>query len=152
THAFSGESFGDLVLAINIDPIPLPSRIHPELHGDVDAFFARALERDPSMRFQSAAEMADAFSRLGAEVGPSPRIHETILERSVDEDAGRAQVDHDAPTVAAVEEDVVAWVEWDKDEGVATVLLKPGSVGGTAESIDVWKHQVSAGLQRFGCK
>jgi hypothetical protein len=37
-------------------------------------------------------------------------------------------------------------------EGVATVLLKPGAVGRTAESIAAWKRQVSAQLDRFGRK
>jgi Protein kinase domain len=67
--AFFGESLGDVIMAICVDPIPPASELCPDLSSDVDAFFARALERDPDRRFQSAQELSDAFSRIAAESG-----------------------------------------------------------------------------------
>ncbi len=45
-------------------PILPPSRYVPELGPAVDAFFEKALARDPAQRFQSARELASAFAAL----------------------------------------------------------------------------------------
>jgi serine/threonine protein kinase/class 3 adenylate cyclase len=60
---FSADTLGDLsrsggALAES------PSSLVPELGQGLDAFFARALEVDPSRRFQSARELAAAFAAL----------------------------------------------------------------------------------------
>lgn len=44
------------------EPVPSLSSVRPELHG-LDAFFQRALARDRSQRFSSAAEMREALTR-----------------------------------------------------------------------------------------
>jgi hypothetical protein len=161
THAFTGESLADLILAITIDPIPAPSQVCPGLPSDVDAFFSRALQREPDARFQSAREMAEAFSRIApfAQEPTSarpPPIDRITREDTAHDDTRRRRVDRDAATEvglgATPEEEQIAFVEWDESEGVATVLLKPGAVGRTAESIAAWKRQVSAQLDRFGRK
>jgi len=59
--AFKGESDVDVILKICADPIPLPSEVAPDLPRELDAFFERALARDPAKRFQSAREMAAAL-------------------------------------------------------------------------------------------
>jgi serine/threonine protein kinase/class 3 adenylate cyclase len=48
-----------------------PSQVVPELGSAVDAFFARALDADPSRRFSSARELAAAFSALVEEGRPA---------------------------------------------------------------------------------
>jgi serine/threonine-protein kinase len=60
----------DLLVAICTSPVPPPSHAAPELSPDVDAFFARALARDPAQRFQSAAEMAGVFAELAKDAVP----------------------------------------------------------------------------------
>ena len=77
---FPGDELGEVIMAICADPIPIPSQVFPELGPEVDAFFARALGRDPAKRFQSAKEMADAFAALAGGVAiastlmPSPGL------------------------------------------------------------------------------
>jgi serine/threonine-protein kinase len=61
---FPGKVVGDLVMQICADPIPLPSSILPGLSPEMDAFFARAMARDPAERFQSARELARAFAEV----------------------------------------------------------------------------------------
>jgi serine/threonine protein kinase/class 3 adenylate cyclase len=61
---FSLESVGSLLNGSFRPPDVLPSSLVPELGTDVDPFFTRALEPDPSQRFQSANEMAAAFAAL----------------------------------------------------------------------------------------
>jgi serine/threonine protein kinase len=43
-------------------PIPQPSRYRSDLPKEFDAWFARALDRDPTRRFQSAREFASALN------------------------------------------------------------------------------------------
>lgn len=65
---FPGEQTSAVLVAVCADPLPRPSQVAPALGPEVDAFFARALERDPGQRFQSAKELADAFAGLAGDV------------------------------------------------------------------------------------
>jgi eukaryotic-like serine/threonine-protein kinase len=69
--AFTGETEADVIIKLCSDPVPVPSRIVPDLPPEVDAFFARALQRDPAERFQSAREMAATFGRIA---GRAPSV------------------------------------------------------------------------------
>lgn len=60
TKPFDGPTLGDLILKICAEPLPMPSALGPVPPG-FDAWFARALTRDPNGRFQSATEMAEAL-------------------------------------------------------------------------------------------
>jgi eukaryotic-like serine/threonine-protein kinase len=62
---FHGESLGDLILKICIDPNPAATSVAPDLPPEVDAFFDRALAKNPAQRFATAREMMAAFSMLG---------------------------------------------------------------------------------------
>ncbi|APR78295.1 Putative serine/threonine-protein kinase pknH [Minicystis rosea] len=64
---FPGENVGDVLVRVCTDPWPAPSTICSDLPSRVDAFFERALARDPERRFQSAPEMAEAFSAMALE-------------------------------------------------------------------------------------
>jgi eukaryotic-like serine/threonine-protein kinase len=61
---FGGEELGDVLVRICTDPVPSARRLCPELPRAVDAFFARALAREPAARFQSATELAAAFREI----------------------------------------------------------------------------------------
>jgi eukaryotic-like serine/threonine-protein kinase len=53
--------------AIASAQLPTPSRLRPDLPAAFDAWFRRALDRDPDSRFQSAKELADGLAQaLGA--------------------------------------------------------------------------------------
>jgi len=66
---FYSEGLGDLVLQICIRDIPIPSQIALVPVG-FDAWFARAVARDPATRFQSARELTEALREvLGDEDG-----------------------------------------------------------------------------------
>ena len=59
---FEGVSVGDLLVKICTSPAPAPSSLVPTLSPSFDAWFARALEKDPARRFQSAGELSDALA------------------------------------------------------------------------------------------
>jgi class 3 adenylate cyclase/predicted Ser/Thr protein kinase len=60
---FSVDTLGELSHGGSAPCEPASSHV-PELGQEVDAFFTRALEVEPSRRFQSAGELASAFSAL----------------------------------------------------------------------------------------
>ncbi len=65
---FEGSVLGDVLFKIyNEEPEP-PTSIVPELPDGVDAFFLRALHRDPDERYQSAPELVAAFAGVVREV------------------------------------------------------------------------------------
>jgi serine/threonine-protein kinase len=71
TLPFVSDAFGDLVLKIIVEPLPVPSQVAPVPPG-FDAWWARAVDRDPAGRFQSARELSDALAvalGLGAAEG-----------------------------------------------------------------------------------
>ncbi len=82
--AFEGASAVDVIVQICTGAIPLASRTAPELSTDVDAFFLRALARDPARRFQSAREMTEAFAALV----PRPDAGEPSGSRAVAQESG----------------------------------------------------------------
>jgi eukaryotic-like serine/threonine-protein kinase len=57
---FDSEGFGDLVLKICTSPPPVPSSV-AQVPAGFDAWFARAVEREPEQRYQSVDEMYDAL-------------------------------------------------------------------------------------------
>ena len=81
---FEAESLGKLFVAILQSTTPSPRERVASLPASIDAFWARALQREPAARFQSAAEMAMALAEAleddtegaarSATVMPSPRL------------------------------------------------------------------------------
>ncbi|HEV3190462.1 MAG TPA: serine/threonine-protein kinase, partial [Polyangiaceae bacterium] len=49
--------------AIASSQLPMPSRLRPDLPASFDAWFKKALERDPERRFQTAKELAEELAR-----------------------------------------------------------------------------------------
>ncbi len=66
---YSGQIY-EVASEILTGPVPVPSAVAPDLSPAVDAFFARALARDISGRFQSARELSSAL-RMLAESEPT---------------------------------------------------------------------------------
>lgn len=56
---FESESLGDLLVKICTAELPVPSQVAAWCPAGFDAWFARAMQRDPSMRFGSAQELAE---------------------------------------------------------------------------------------------
>lgn len=67
---FDGESVGDLLVKICTAPIPLPSQFAPGIPSSFDAWFMRALEREPDRRFRNVQELGES---LAYAAGLTPR-------------------------------------------------------------------------------
>jgi serine/threonine-protein kinase len=73
SRPFESEALGDLLMKIIVGPIPMPSQVARDMPPGLDAWWARASQRDPALRFQSAKELCDslamAFGRSGSDIG-----------------------------------------------------------------------------------
>jgi serine/threonine-protein kinase len=81
--------------AIAAAQLPIPSRLRPDLPPSFDAWFKKALDRDPNKRFQTAKELADELARaLGAppislvNVGSPSQIEFDALSQNPESIAG----------------------------------------------------------------
>jgi serine/threonine-protein kinase len=61
---FEGDVLGDIVLKVCASPIPIASKLNPNVPVGFDAWFARACARDPVKRFQTATELSDALAAV----------------------------------------------------------------------------------------
>lgn len=90
---FASDGFGDLVMNIIANPLPVPSSIAPVPPG-FDAWWARAAERDPAKRFQSAKELAETlYIALGISAGSAAELRDSTppgLSTPVGQDVVRA--------------------------------------------------------------
>ncbi|MBI4951395.1 MAG: serine/threonine protein kinase, partial [Myxococcales bacterium] len=110
---FQSDSLGELVLQICTKTPPVPSRLAPVPAG-FDAWFARAIEREPGDRFQSAKELVAALREVLAPVttgatgdaatGGPARVAAGSLdweERSAAERAARRPASDSAPAISS---------------------------------------------------
>jgi serine/threonine-protein kinase len=75
---FPGDELGSVLVAICTEPLPVASRLAPSLGPDVDAFFERALAREPERRFQSARAFAEALATLDGASVTGERMSDVI--------------------------------------------------------------------------
>ncbi|HEU4408029.1 MAG TPA: serine/threonine-protein kinase [Polyangiaceae bacterium] len=78
TRLFAG-TFSECLRRLTVGPLPRASSIVPALDPGFDAVVARALERDPGARFQTAREMREAIAGAAAAAGLAPS-HEALGE------------------------------------------------------------------------
>jgi serine/threonine-protein kinase len=91
TPAFDGATIAEIVTHIHMGPMPLPSRVVPDLPRSVDEWFLRACARKPQNRFASGREMARALGLAlgvhltrdsGSRARPLPPLPRTVSEPS----------------------------------------------------------------------
>ena len=73
---FRGDTMDELLSAISVRPHVPPRSLRPELPPAVDAFFAKALAKDPAERYASVAELVAAYH---AALLPPPRRGRRIV-------------------------------------------------------------------------
>jgi serine/threonine-protein kinase len=68
---FQGNDVADLIVKICTERALPPSQIDASLGPEIDAFFERALARDPDSRFQTARELTVALASAAGEAPPA---------------------------------------------------------------------------------
>jgi eukaryotic-like serine/threonine-protein kinase len=91
--------------AIATASLPVPSKMRPEIPTSFDAWFFKALERDPNRRFQTAKELADALALAFGAKRTSAVSHSELdggptISMNGPPFLGGMIADDDAPTVA----------------------------------------------------
>jgi serine/threonine protein kinase len=80
--AFSSESFGDLLLQICTAPLPSLCANAPWLPAAMETWFQRACARDPSARFGSAQEFAEALRAASDGTFRASALPESVLQQT----------------------------------------------------------------------
>jgi serine/threonine-protein kinase len=68
---FRGDTVPDVIQAITESEIPLPSSVVPGLPDELDQVVLKALSRNPSERYQTAEDFAQALDTVGSSLGES---------------------------------------------------------------------------------
>lgn len=79
---FDGDTLSEVMKSICVAPLPVPSTVEPTLSPTIDAWFAKACARRPSMRFQTPQELASSFT-VAASEAPTPRTPSVIATKRV---------------------------------------------------------------------
>ena len=64
---FEGSTLSEVIRKVCRAPLPIPSKVNPNVPADFDVWFARACSRDPAQRFASARELASSLARAHAD-------------------------------------------------------------------------------------
>lgn len=64
TLPFTGEAIGDLLVKVCTQDPPAPTSYNPQLPAEFDAWFFKAVARDPASRFSSATELAETLAAV----------------------------------------------------------------------------------------
>ena len=83
---FPSASLLELAMQICKEPVPRAASIQPDLPSTIDAFFDKALCRDPARRFQSAREMAAAFQDVVTTQHLAPGSTASVLTNALSGD------------------------------------------------------------------
>jgi serine/threonine-protein kinase len=65
---FQGKSIGQLLAAHRCEPSPPVTDLRPDVPADLAAVIARCLAKDPTDRFQSAADLDRAFGECSCAI------------------------------------------------------------------------------------
>ena len=93
---FAGRSLLEVVVAVINEPVQPPRQLNPKIHRDVQTIVMKCLEKDPRLRYASAAELRDDISRFRS--GEAIRARPAGFLRI----AGRLILRHGVTLVAAL--------------------------------------------------
>ena len=135
---FRAASMGEMMDKIRAARVPSASTLNPELGRDFDAFFARAMARDPHHRFDSAEALADAFEPIAAR--HIARTHEAV-------EGAPARVDHAPPSSGPSTREFTLPEGGAVDHAPVAVILRVGNVPSHPR-----EFVLSAGVCRVGTR
>lgn len=139
---FEGEAVGDLLVKLCTAPLPVPTQWASDIPPGFDAWFQKALDREPAQRFSSAPALAEA---LAAACGmPASRVP---MQSSMEPMPGRVA----APVAAATPYGTPG--PWGYGTpGSATQPSTPNATSNPAALTGAPFTQTSAGIQRTSRK
>jgi serine/threonine-protein kinase len=107
---FAGEDMPQIMHKVSkLDQAP-PSRINPEVPPMLDFVLARALKKDPDVRYQDAYELAADLRSCLAELGgdvKKVKADDSVSTKTIKLDPGTAKGLHVAPAAGAIASDTL---------------------------------------------
>ncbi len=79
---FQADTIGALATMLQSGVSPVPSSVRPGIPAAMNAWFARAVARDPDARFRSASDLAEAFALVAAD--PAAVAFDGVVTKEVD--------------------------------------------------------------------
>jgi len=142
---FRADTNAQTLNKILVEPIPPPSEARPEL-APFDALCARALERDPALRFQTADEFAAALEAVVDETGgvsSARQVGEVVRRLAADKLAReKARVQEAARGLSSGEALLAAAIPLPRSSADASM---PGGAPGSEPSIPSRSRSMPAG-------
>lgn len=89
---YNPKSIAEAVRYHTREPLPLPSSLRLSYPADLEAVIVKALQKDPNLRFQSAAEFANELQAMLRPVSPKPLPPAPILPPRISDPAEAAVV------------------------------------------------------------
>jgi serine/threonine protein kinase len=136
---FEGESVGDLLVKICTADLPTPSLVAPGCPLGFDAWFWRALQRDPNERFASAQELAEQLMMACGLATARTPMSSAQLGYASDQGAYGGI----SPNTPLTTDGGVAGVTVQNASKTHTVFSHTGSTSGSKKSTVLW---VAGGL------
>jgi serine/threonine-protein kinase len=128
--AFDGVSGVDVIVQVCTGPLPVATRAAPDLPPALDAFFRKALAREPEERFASAREMTATFSALVDAASPKPPRVVAAVAAPSRPPQRRTQIDEASPAeIDAFVEQAFHTMVAPGDEAPPTTRCPPGKSG-----------------------
>jgi hypothetical protein len=128
---FQGEGMMDLLYAHVHTSVPPPTSINPALPAPVDAVILRALAKDPTQRYASAAEMMGSLEAAGAgrvdERRPRPPTETVVVPPEQERRVAGQQAPPGPPTTVGRPSRRGPWII----AGALVLLLLVGALGYT---------------------
>lgn len=142
---FRGAAMGPLIAQIIQGRIPIPSQAAPEarLPAEIDAWMAKGLTRDPSGRFASAKEAADAFTIAAGESESLPLPHPNSAATSTS--PRDVSVEASAPELSELDQTVSLAETASAVHTAQTLALEPSSLAATMAIPDGISHGQNGG-------
>lgn len=112
---FDASGVAEICAMVLKDPVPPPSQFVRGLPQDLEAVVLRCLEKDPSLRYQSIAELAFALQHYAADEGSARRILHVMQSAQKLDHPTIVTTTTSTPVVDAVSKTMNAW-----DSGLPT--------------------------------
>lgn len=125
TLPFPGTNSGDIFVKICTDQPVAPTSLAPDLDARIDAFITKALAKDPSRRFSTAKELAEALGELD-QSGPARGSFQSMPFGTNVESATNAPVTSNL--LSSERKKKKPFVKWAVFVGLSTVLMLVGVV------------------------
>ena len=139
-----------LALAMASAPPPAASDVNPSVPADLSALIARALEREPDRRFQSARELESALAATSDTSSATRDVNAPVADSSGDAPAASKPARHGWKLAAAAVTGMLLLLAWAGASFRQRAALAPAALTSTRRAVAVLPLENLSGDQSKG--